>query len=32
MVVGCPLMEVVRDIERGWVWGSVLKVDNDDLL
>jgi hypothetical protein len=32
MVVGCPLVEVVRDVEGGWVWRSVLKVDNDDLL
>jgi hypothetical protein len=23
---------VVRDVEGGWVWGRVLKVDNDDLL
>ena len=32
VVVCCPLDEVVRDVERGWVWGRVLKVDDDDLL
>lgn len=32
VVVGCPLVEVVRDVEGGWVWGRVLKVDENDLL
>jgi hypothetical protein len=32
VVVGRPLDKVVRDVERGWVWGRVLKVDDDDLL
>ena len=32
MIVGRPLVEVVRNIEGGGVWGCVLKVDNDNLL
>ena len=31
MVVGCPLVEMIRDVKGGWVWGSVFKVDDDDL-
>ena len=32
VVVCRPLDEVVRDVKRGWVWGRVLKVDDDYLL
>lgn len=31
VVVGCPLVEMIRNVEGGWVWRGVLKVDNDDL-
>lgn len=31
VVVGRPLVEVVRDVEGGRVRGSVLEVDDDDL-
>ena len=31
VIVGCPLVEMVRDVERCWIRGSVFKVDNDDL-
>jgi len=31
VIVGRPLVEMVRDVEGCWIRGSVLKVDNDDL-
>ena len=31
VVVRCPLVEMVRNVEGCWIRGSVLKVDNDDL-
>jgi len=31
VVVGCPFVEVVRDVKRGWIRRGVLKIDDDDL-
>jgi hypothetical protein len=31
VIVGRPLVEMVRDVEGCWIRGSVLKVDDDDL-
>lgn len=31
VVVGCPFVEVIRDVERRRIWRCVLKVNNDDL-
>ena len=31
VVVGCPLVEVVGNVEGGGVWGCVLEVNDDDL-
>ena len=31
MVVGCPFVEVVGDIERRWVWRSIFEVHDNDL-
>ncbi len=31
VVVGCPLVKMVRNVECGWVCGSILEVDDDNL-
>ena len=31
MVVDRPFMEMICDIERGWVWRSIFEIDHDDL-
>jgi len=31
MIIRSPLNEVIRDIERSWIWARVLEI-NDDYL
>jgi len=31
MIIRGPLQKVIRNIERGWVWASVLEIDNNYL-